>query len=28
LPTIREIVTKRKRVLNDAELVALYREFL
>jgi len=26
LPTIREIVTMRKRVLNDAELVALYRE--
>lgn len=28
LPRIREIVTSRKRVLNDAELVTLYKESL
>ena len=28
LPRIREIVTSRKRVLNDIELVTLYRENL
>jgi homocitrate synthase NifV len=28
LPLIREIVTSRKRVLNDTELVKLYRESL
>jgi homocitrate synthase NifV len=28
LPRIREIVTSRKRVLNDSELVSLYRESL